>query len=81
MRRKLFVIDQPDLFGRHMKMTMVNVADALAAAATLMMGETNECKPLAILKREGLHFTESTDVNELKMALEEDLYSPLFFRS
>lgn len=74
------MIGSPDLFGREMKMTTVNVADALAAAATLMMGEANECRPLAILECNGMEFTENTDSEELKMPLQKDLYYPFFAR-
>lgn len=72
------IIGAPDLFGRKMKMTTVNMADALATAATLLMGEANECRPLALVKCDGVEFTEDTDSNELKMPLREDLYFPFF---
>lgn len=72
------LIGEPDLFGRQMKMTTVNVADALASAATLMMGEANECRPLAIIGYDGVKFTEKTDSNELTIPVHEDLYYPLF---
>lgn len=74
------MIGSPDLFGRKMKMTTVNVADALAAAATLVMGEANECRPMAILGCGGVEFTEKTDIEELKMPIQDDLYYPFFER-
>jgi F420-0:gamma-glutamyl ligase len=67
-----------DLFGRKIQVTTVNIADALAAAAVLTMGETNESRPLAVLKCDGLEFSDPTDTDELKMPIEEDLYYPFF---
>jgi len=40
----------PDLFGRAFVSEHTNLADALAAAAVLAMGETDECTPLAVLR-------------------------------
>ncbi len=42
-------IGKPDLFGRPLRMTTVNVANALAVAAVLIMGEGNESTPMAII--------------------------------
>lgn len=39
-----------DLFGHTLKVTMSNRADAIAAAATLVMGETTESIPVAIVR-------------------------------
>jgi F420-0:gamma-glutamyl ligase len=72
------LIGTPDLFGRRMQMTTVNIADALASAATLMMGEANECRPLAVLHCDGITFTEKVDTDELKMRIQQDLYYPFF---
>jgi coenzyme F420-0:L-glutamate ligase len=38
-----------DLFGRHLRFSQTNVADALAAAAVLVMGEGAEQTPLAVI--------------------------------
>lgn len=67
-------IGKPDLFGREMKMTTINFADGLAAAATLVMGEANEARPLEVIESEGIEFTSETDCNELKMPVQDDLY-------
>lgn len=71
-------IGSPDIFGRSMKMTTVNVADGLASAATLMMGETSECQPLAILYREGIDFVDTVDPREISIPIKEDIYFPIF---
>lgn len=42
-------VGEADLFGRPLKMTKVNVADGLAAAGVLMMGEAREKTPLALI--------------------------------
>ena len=72
------LIGSPDLFGRRIEMTTVNVADGLAAAATLMMGEANECRPLALIKGGEVTFTEDIDFNEVAIPLLDDLYYPFF---
>jgi coenzyme F420-0:L-glutamate ligase/coenzyme F420-1:gamma-L-glutamate ligase len=41
---------QQDLFGRELKVTMTNRADSIAAAALLVMGETTECVPAALVR-------------------------------
>lgn len=75
-------IGKPDVFGRLLTMTKVNVADALASAAVLVMGESNEQMPLAVIT--DIPFVEFQDRNpsaeELKnlyIALEDDVYAPI----
>ena len=41
---------QSDLFGRELKVTMANTADSIASAALLVMGETTERVPVAIVR-------------------------------
>lgn len=69
-------IGKKDLFGRVLKMTQINVADSLAVAATLSMGEGSESRPLAILKAP-VTFANLKDNRELHIPLKEDLYKPL----
>ena len=40
---------QHDMFGRELKVTMINRADSIAAMATLIMGESIERTPVAIV--------------------------------
>jgi putative folate metabolism gamma-glutamate ligase len=75
-------IGEEDLFGRKLRMTQVNVADALAAAAVLCMGESNEQTPIAII--EDLPFVRfehqpptSEDLNALHINIKDDLYGQL----
>jgi coenzyme F420-0:L-glutamate ligase/coenzyme F420-1:gamma-L-glutamate ligase len=44
------LVGAPDLFGRPMRVTEVALADQLAAAATLVMGEGGEGVPAAVIK-------------------------------
>ena len=71
-----------DLFGRALLITKVNVVDALATAAVLVMGEGSEQTPLAVLGE--LPFVTFQDrdpspaeVQQLRIAVEDNLYGPL----
>jgi putative folate metabolism gamma-glutamate ligase len=72
----------PDLFGRPLCMTQVNVVDALAAAAVLVMGEGSEQTPLALIRE--VPFVAFQDRNPtveelqgLHIELDDDMYAPL----
>ena len=69
-----------DLFGRPLKMTRVNVADALAVAAVLCMGEAGECSPLAVIESQNLEFLSTHSLekrkHECRISPELDLYAP-----
>lgn len=69
---------QRDIFGRRLKFSTVNVADCLATAAVLGMGEAAEQRPLAVITDVDLKWQSRINRNELKIALKEDLYYPLF---
>jgi dihydrofolate synthase / folylpolyglutamate synthase len=43
-------VGKPDLFGREMKIEVGNVVDALAAGAGVVMGETDECQPVVVIR-------------------------------
>ena len=71
-----------DLFGRPITMVKVNVAEALAVAGVLEMGEVDEQTPLALI-------TDSTmvqfmdrplsedEIGQLNIDLADDMYGPL----
>ena len=64
---------EPDLFGRELKVTMSNRADAIAAAAVLIMGETSERTPAVLVR--GLPAEDSTQVaRDGVRPLAEDLF-------
>lgn len=67
-----------DLFGRILKMTRVDIADSLATAAVLLMGEGAERKPLAVIKGAPVMFRDRINQSELTIPIQDDLYAPLF---
>lgn len=67
-----------DIFGREFVFERTDVADALATAAVLEMGEGAEQQPLALITEANVHFVDITDRNELVIDIKEDLYQPLF---
>ena len=67
-----------DLFGRKLKFTQTNVADSLATAAILAMGEGSERQPLAVIEDAPVEFTDGVNRRELLISLEDDMYRPLF---
>ena len=71
-----------DLFGRALRMTKVNVMDALATGAVLVMGEGSEQTPLAVVDDVPfVQFQErdpsAAELEQLRVSLEDDLYAPL----
>lgn len=75
-------IGKPDLFGRPMEVTKVNVADGLAAAAVLCMGESNEQTPLAVITdvpfiRFDASKPSHEELREWQIPMDTDLYGPL----
>jgi dihydrofolate synthase / folylpolyglutamate synthase len=69
-----------DIFGRVLKYSRVDVADSLATAAVLEMGEGAEQQPLAVIENAAVEFCERVNRKELVIDLEEDVYLPLFAR-
>lgn len=62
-----------DLYGRQLKVTLINRADSVAAAANLVMGETTESVPIAIVR--GMKNTPSNhNARMTNRPLEEDLF-------
>jgi F420-0:gamma-glutamyl ligase len=71
-----------DCFGRPLRMTKVNVVDALATTAVLVMGEGSEQTPLAVVS--DLPFVafqerdpSAEELQQLQIAVADDLYGPL----
>jgi len=71
---------KPDIFGRKLKVTMTDVADSLATAATLVMGEGAERQPLAIVEGAPVEFVGKVDRREVRIPEKKDMYWPLFNR-
>jgi F420-0:gamma-glutamyl ligase len=79
--------ETPDLFGRLLKMTQTNIADGIAAAAVMLMGEGKEGTPLCIIKDVPWVRFVSKPVKSKKsfssfeIKTKEDLYYPLLSRA
>lgn len=74
------IIGTPDIFGRLMQMTKVNVMDGLSAAAAVVMGEGAEQTPLGLIT--DVPFVKFHDHNPTKEELDllginidDDVYS------
>ena len=68
---------QADIFGKLLQTTLVNVADSLATASALLMGEADEQCPLCVIENAPVVFTQTTNRNEIKYPAANDLYTPL----
>jgi coenzyme F420-0:L-glutamate ligase / coenzyme F420-1:gamma-L-glutamate ligase len=64
---------EPDLYGYRLQHTEVGIADEIAAAASLLMGQAAEGRPIVLLR--GLHFTgPSGQATDLIRPKSLDLY-------
>lgn len=64
-----------DVYGRELKVTLINRADAIAGAATLVMGETTEKIPLAVVRGFPLDAeTSGQSAAIINRPIEEDLF-------
>ena len=70
-------IGEKDIFGRVLKMSKTDIADSIATAAVLCMGEGKEQQPLALVTGAPVVFTEKVNRQELIMNSEEDIFAPL----
>ncbi|MFH1838577.1 MAG: coenzyme F420-0:L-glutamate ligase [Candidatus Kuenenbacteria bacterium] len=70
----------PDIFNRKFKISRTDVADSLATAAVLLMGEGNEQQPLAIIKKTSIEFCNKIHRKELHIDIRDDMYRPLFLK-
>jgi coenzyme F420-0:L-glutamate ligase/coenzyme F420-1:gamma-L-glutamate ligase len=66
---------RPDRFGRPLRVTQVAVADQIAAAVTLVMGEADEGRPIAVVSGLGAEFfAGESDARALVRPIETDLF-------
>lgn len=69
---------EKDLFGREMHITKVDLIDPLTAMAVNLMGESDECTPIVILRGYNrIPFSDSASMKDFKIEPEMDLYRPL----
>lgn len=68
-----------DLFGRKIEYERSNLVDGLAAAATVLMGEVDECTP-AVIAREvpRIVFTENDTKDQLFVDFKDDTFRVLY---
>ena len=66
-----------DIFGKKLEVTLVDAADALAAACALTMGEAAEQQPLCLAEEAPVTFVDGTNPSEIKYPPQNDLYTPL----
>ncbi len=71
-------IGQKDIFGRALKVSKTDIADSLATAAVLCMGEGKEQQPLAIISGAPIAFIDKVNKKELIIDPKKDIYAPLF---
>ena len=62
-----------DIYGRELKVTLINRVDAIAAAATLLMGETTEKTPVVIVQGFAEEDVDDT-ASMINRPLDEDLF-------
>ncbi|MFH1621143.1 MAG: coenzyme F420-0:L-glutamate ligase, partial [Patescibacteria group bacterium] len=70
--------NKPDIFGRKFVFSSTNIADGLATAATLVMGEGSEQQSLAIIKNPPIEFCEKVNRREMHINIEDDMFGRLF---
>lgn len=68
----------PDIFGRELKLSRTDIADGLATAAVLEMGEGKEQQPLCVITDAPVEWADIVDRTELHINIEDDVYKPLF---
>lgn len=64
---------EKDLFGRELKTTEVGIADELASAASVVMGQSNEGIPLVIIRNAPVPYVEGKG-RDLIRKKEEDVF-------
>lgn len=75
-------IGKPDCFGDPLKVTMVNILDALAVSSVFCMGEGDEQTPFSIISNAPKiefqdHPPTIEEIKGITIPMEEDLYAPL----
>lgn len=75
-------IGKPDIFGRMLRMTKVSVLDGLSASAVIVMGESNEQTPLAVIRDVPfVQFMDRAPTKQeregLQIELKDDIYAPI----
>ncbi|MFX1499643.1 MAG: coenzyme F420-0:L-glutamate ligase, partial [Promethearchaeota archaeon] len=65
---------QQDLFGKKLQTTLIGQVDSLAAAAQLVMGESNEGVPIVLVKGYNFEFSSKASIKSILRNKEIDLF-------
>ena len=69
---------EPDIFGRKLEVTQIDLIDPLASMSVLLMGEGAERTPIVVLRGwKGVRFDPNGSMEHFKIPPETDLYQPL----
>jgi len=69
----LDLLGQPDIDGRLLQATSIAIADELAAAASILMGQANEGTPVIVVR--GLSLSSETDsAEQLVRPIDDDVF-------
>jgi len=68
---------EKDIFGRKFKYSKTNIADGLATAATLCMGEGAERQPMALITNAPIVFSNKLNKKEMIIKKSDDIFYPL----
>lgn len=71
------LVGASDLFGKPLRFTSIDVVDSLAATAVFVMGEADDCCPLAVIENASVEFQDGGSGTEVMIPLEDDLYYPI----
>jgi F420-0:gamma-glutamyl ligase len=64
----------PDLFGKKLRVTQMAIADDLASAAQIIMGEADEATPIVIARSEGNYWRISNSRKKMTVPHEQCIY-------
>lgn len=75
-------VNKPDIYNQPLRVTHINIIDALASSAVFVMGEGNEQTPIALISDAPyINYLDRAPTEEEKksviISMEEDLYAPL----
>ena len=74
-------VGEADLFGRELKIEVTNLVDGLASGANVVMGETDECQPVALIRDvPNITFQDGETKDELMVPFAEDTFRVLYER-
>lgn len=65
---------EKDLFGYELKVKRTAVADELASAAELVIGQSNEAIPVALIRGYDIEFSDESRASQLVRPREKDLF-------